>query len=930
MTIGSALTYPAERLLARLRLPGKIALMGAAFLGIIALLGVLFVQAQLSAIQFSALERTGVALVRTVPEVMLHIQRHRGLYARPANGDDRVREALAQERTKADAAFASAAPVMAKDGAALGVASDWTALEERWQTLATATSVSAAEAFRAHSELLEAMLAFVSHVADISNLTLDPDIDSFYLMDGATVQLPSMVEVSAIMRGVAAGIALRQAITVDEKLKLAADMARFSDDAEALSAGLAKVAEANPTAAARLDTPRAAVERDVKAFSDLLDRQFVHGTGVGADGEHVFAVGTQLVEAGHQLWNACIEELDQVVAVRVSAMQKRLWTVCTVVAVLLLVVTYLFTVLRGAVARAATVIAAGARRIAAGDLTSDVRCDSRDEFGDIALGLNQMRATLRDSIENERVAALANLRIRHALDNVTIPVTVSNEHNALVYLNHAGQTLWQAMSPEIARTRRGFDASQLIGGRLSDYFEDEETRTAYRAELSGSRTLDTMLGRRHLRVTASPVRDDSGAYQGRITQWLDLTIEVGVEREIASIIEAVANGDFTHRIEVKGKEGFFLQLAEGLNRLMAILASSLTDVAEVLTAIAQGDLTQTLDAQYAGTFGQLKDDTNATVARLNEVVGGILEASEAIGSAAGQIAAGNADLSGRTEEQAANLQQTASSMEELNATVKQNAQNAHQANQLAQHANAIATRGGEMVQQVVGTMGTIQDSSKKIADIIGVIDEIAFQTNILALNAAVEAARAGEQGRGFAVVAAEVRNLAGRSAQAAKEIKGLITESVAKVDGGAHLASEAGGTMAEIVTGFSQVASLVDEITDASREQSSGIDQVTLAVAQMDEVTQQNAALVEEAAAAAESLEDQTRVLSEAVAMFTLGGPARGSALNAPRRPVRAGIRAPQPSAGKGLALSGTAGRPPLKPVKSTARPGDSDQWEEF
>ncbi|WP_295407703.1 methyl-accepting chemotaxis protein, partial [uncultured Thiocystis sp.] len=562
-----------------------------------------------------------------------------------------------------------------------------------------------------------------------------------------------------------------------------------------------------------------------------------------------------------------------------------------------------------------------------GKLDNEIPLKQRDT-GSLLASMKDMQQQLHDRLSAERQIAAESLRIRHALNKVTLPVTVSDEHNTLVYINDAAQALWQRMSVEIARRQPGFAVSQLIGSRLANYFEDEETRAAYRAELSGSRTLDTLLGGRTLRLTASPVRDEAGAYQGCVTHWQDRTVEVGIEREIADILEAVTSGDLTRRIEAEGKEGFFLQLAEGLNRLMAIVASSLTDVAAVLNAIARGDLTQTIDAQYEGIFGQLKDDTNATVARLQEVVGRILEASEAIGSAANEIAAGNSDLSGRTEEQAASLEETAGSMERLNATVKQNAQNADQANRLAQEANVLATRGGEMVQQVVGTMGAIQESSRRIADIIGVIDGIAFQTNILALNAAVEAARAGEQGRGFAVVAAEVRHLAQRSAQAAKEIKGLITDSVAKVDGGAQLSSQAGGTMEEIIIGFRQVATLVDGITHASREQHSGIEQVTKAVAQMDKVTQQNAALVEEAAAGAESLEDQTRVLTQTVAMFRLAGSGVANPRGTSQLSTGAHL-APPPTRGTPV-ISAKANRTSIQKDKPIASLAGDDQWTEF
>jgi len=286
--------------------------------------------------------------------------------------------------------------------------------------------------------------------------------------------------------------------------------------------------------------------------------------------------------------------------------------------------------------------------------------------------------------------------------------------------------------------------------------------------------------------------------------------------------------------------------------------------------VAQGDLSSRIGATSKDEIGQLL----AALGRMNEslvgIVGQVRNASDSIATGSAQIATGNADLSQRTEEQASNLQQTAASMEQLTATVKNNADTARQATQLASSAATVAAQGGSVVGQVVSTMQGISDSSKKIADIIGVIDGIAFQTNILALNAAVEAARAGEQGRGFAVVAAEVRSLAQRSAQAAKEIKGLIGESVGKVEAGTRLVDDAGRTMGDIVAQVQKVSDLIGEISSASGEQTSGIGQINDAVTQLDHVTQQNAALVEESAAAAESLKHQAASLAQTVAVFKL------------------------------------------------------------
>jgi len=305
---------------------------------------------------------------------------------------------------------------------------------------------------------------------------------------------------------------------------------------------------------------------------------------------------------------------------------------------------------------------------------------------------------------------------------------------------------------------------------------------------------------------------------------------------------------------------------------------------------------------------------------LVKVVAQVRMGTDTVATASTQIAAGNLDLSSRTEEQASSLEETASSMEELTSTVKQNAENARQANQLVVSTADVAAKGGAVVGQVVDTMASIKDSSRKIADIIGVIDGIAFQTNILALNAAVEAARAGEQGRGFAVVASEVRNLAQRSAGAAKEIKTLIEDSVGKVDAGSELVDEAGKTMDEIVTSVKRVTDIMSEIAAASQEQSAGIEQVNQAVTQMDEVTQQNAALVEEAAAAAESLQDQAAKLAEAVSVFKLES---GAYSTRAELPILKDVVKPLPK--KVRATSARAPQP-----RKLAAVGGGDEWEEF
>jgi methyl-accepting chemotaxis protein len=336
------------------------------------------------------------------------------------------------------------------------------------------------------------------------------------------------------------------------------------------------------------------------------------------------------------------------------------------------------------------------------------------------------------------------------------------------------------------------------------------------------------------------------------------------------LIQRANAGDFSGRCEISGLAGYQLEMTSGLNQLVGSVESFVNDFGAAQGALARGDLTKPISQAYAGRLDELRRDTNRTAQQLAKIVGRIRLSADAIGHASLEIARGNADLSARTEEQASALQETVSSMQELTSAVSNNAEHAAKANELSLTASQIAGKGGAVVSEVITTMQGISVSSGKMADIIGVIQNIAFQTNLLALNAAVEAARAGEQGRGFAVVAQEVRALAGRSATAAKEIEDLISDSLQRVDSGAKLVHRAGETMGDIVQSIARVTTLVGEIAALSREQSTGIDAVSRAISQMDQVTQQNAALVEEAAAAAERMSTEAQLLRESVLVFKL------------------------------------------------------------
>ncbi|MGZ5049686.1 MAG: methyl-accepting chemotaxis protein [Methylobacter sp.] len=501
--------------------------------------------------------------------------------------------------------------------------------------------------------------------------------------------------------------------------------------------------------------------------------------------------------------------------------------------------------------------------IAEGDLSSDIDTSQPDEIGDLFRSMQTMQNAI-----NAFVADLNFMAQQHAQG------WVKEQLNVEKFPGTYGK-----MAEEV---------NELIQSRIAI-----------------NRKLITIVSQ-YAKGDFSADMDQLPGETATITRIMDETKKtfLDVNNEIKMLAEAGAKGDFSKRSDAGRFEFMFKEILTNFNQLFETCDAGFNDVLHIANAVAQGDLTQTIARNYPGAFGEVIAGMNRIVENLKHLVGDIKYSADTINAAAQEIAAGNNNLSHRTEVQASSLEETAASMGQLTATVQNNATNAREANQLAVDASGIASKGVEVVDQVVATMSEINESSHKIGDIISVIDDIAFQTNLLALNAAVEAARAGEQGRGFAVVATEVRNLAQRAATAADEIKNLINDSVSKVAGGSKLVLQAGQTMEEIVVSINSVNRIIAEITSASAEQSAGIEQINLAIGQMDDVTQQNAALVEQAAASAESLEDQTQSLSDAVNNFKMTANARYLPSNTNKTPK------PQP-----LALQ---------------LPGDAQGWEEF
>ncbi|MEA9901634.1 methyl-accepting chemotaxis protein [Xanthomonas campestris] len=674
----------------------------------------------------------------------------------------------------------------------------------------------------AYTGLSEHAFAALDAMRDDSQLVYTPYIESYHLVVATLIYSPdateSLTRLDAASDPSQAGEST--AMLREQLGQLQRNHARFRHE---LEKAMGLLEQPDPALAAAAQAEASQAKTALAALSAALD-----GNDAQADVQWNAALDA-VGQAMQQLSSVSLQALQRQSERHLEDARNAMWQAIAGLSVLALLIAglcwYTLSALTRNVRRAASVAA----QIARGQLDEHIVPPSQDETGQLLDNMRKMQEQLQRVLaaQSEMAQRHDAGQISYRMDAESFPGdygTMVRDTNALV-----GSHI--AVKMQLAQIMSRY--------AIGDLSQDMQRLPGEKAVLTD--TMDT-------------VKANLSA----------------MNTEIKLLAQAAANGDFSVRGDAQRFQYDFRAMVESLNTLMATADGNLSALSKVLQAIAAGDLTTRMQGEFHGVFARMRDDANATVSQLADIVGRIQRSTDTINDAASEIASGNQDLSQRTEQQAANLEETAASMEELTSTVRNNADHARHANQLVLGAAQVASQGGEVVSQVVGTMAGIQAASKKIADIISVIDGIAFQTNILALNAAVEAARAGEQGRGFAVVASEVRTLAQRSAGAAKEIKQLIEDSVQRVEHGNQLVGQAGQTMQEIVSSVQRVTDIMGEISAASQQQSQGIEQVGQTITQMDQATQQNAALVEEATAAARAMEEQAQQLRDAVSVFRL------------------------------------------------------------
>ncbi|MGY4516959.1 methyl-accepting chemotaxis protein [Lysobacter sp. HA18] len=870
---------PSTRLMSKLRFTQKAVVIGASFVLTCAVLTGFIAKSAYSEMSAAKLAASASAPIHSLDDAMVAMQLHRALSMRALYKQPVSTEALASAQTAIDKALADVASWQDDRLSGTPLAAQINTFKAAWAK-ALVPETDAAKMTEAHTEALRQARLLVKQIDVASGLSLSQNPASYYSSRAVVDWLPLLGEASSNYGLTAVHVLGEQSIWADDRANFAAagGMEQFLLDR--IDVDHKQLAKFDAENAAKSAGPLKAAIAAINGNKAFVQKNVIDAETQDMPIPAMAANNDAMRAAVQNATKAMFVSLDDTTADQIAAVRNRTLVVIMIVVLSLGLAAYLFVGFSRSTRDSLAKIKNAAELLAVGQFPDTVGVDSQDELRVIGDGIENAVGALRGFAKAQQ--------------------DMFNEH-------------------ESGNIDHRIDADQFPGsyGVMAD-----DLNTLVSSHIDVQKNVMDLVGQ----YAKGDLSRDIERYPGqkaRITESMD-AVKAGmlqVTDEIKTLVDAAVAGDFSPRGNAESYQFIYREMVGNLNTLMQSADHGLSEVGSLLAAVSDGDLTQRADENLPGQFGELAHNANRTVHQLAGIVGQIRMGSQLINTAAGEIAAGNSDLSARTEQQAASLEETASSMEELTSTVRQNADNARQANQLAIGAADVAQQGGTVVSKVVGTMGAINAASRKIVDIISVIDGIAFQTNILALNAAVEAARAGEQGRGFAVVASEVRSLAQRSAQAAKEIKGLINDSVEKVGEGTQLVDQAGQTMQEIVTSVKRVSDIIADISAASQEQTSGIEQVNQAILHMDESTQQNATLVEEASAAARSLEQQAVQLVETVAAFRLD--AAQAEVNAALARAVEPVKVHAPKAAATVAIAAPKSR-------RTAKANGEQHWQEF
>jgi len=783
------------------------------------------------AVQSARNELEGARYMQSAGSLLARVTRHRTVSNALLNGDTTGRAELGRLEDFIQKQMDQLNGLDAELGGRFGTTGSWRGLTEQWARIKSSAGSQTAEGNLAqHDALIQGITKLMARVSKASDMDLDPDAFTDDLIIAATRHVAQAVIAFSNVTEHSMEVAVKGYLGGDDRTAIQIYLGEVQQNLDAISQQLATQPDMQPVVQS--------AEVQLAGYRRMVAGRILSAEKINVTASEVYTAGNPVVRALQILSDSSYARMEAALTQRASLEATRRDVTIAVATVALLIALLISGTiangLRASLGRAVEVF----QNIADGRYDNDIPDGGADEAGQVLAGLRIMQDKLRLQIATERAVAAENARIRQALDRVSTAVILADASQTTLYVNDIGAAMFARTEQEISRTLTGFSASRLLGASLDVLSPEPAEQRRLLQQMTGSQAQEVKFGDCTFRIVMSAILARDGQRIGTVMEWTERTPEVAVESQMQTMLQAVLAGDLTQRLSLDGKSGFF----EGLSRSVNQLADNMAEIVATVKLAARD--------VYSGAEG---------------------------------ISHGNANLSQRTLEQSASLETTAASIERITATVHQNAESAGRASILATSASDQAENGGGVVTQAVRAMAEINDASRRIADIIGVIDEIAFQTNLLALNAAVEAARAGEHGRGFAVVASEVRNLAGRSATAAREIKALIQDSVRKVNDGSELVTRSGETLGQIVASIKTVSALVAEIAGASREQSQGIEQINRAVLQMDQFTQTNGSLVAQAAAASQTMAQRAGELKAIIERYQLNDSVNPAADSAPK-----------------------------------------------